>query len=91
MLHPTLSPTKAFSEKVDTGFPQKKRSNKESRAPSDSTQLESALEAFPGSLIAIVVLDSGLMNGPLRVFTLLHDAVQSYSTSVSPAASHGGE
>ena len=36
---------RAFSGKVDTGFPQKMRSNKESRAPSDSTQLEGALVA----------------------------------------------
>ena len=65
MLHPTLSPPRAFYGKVDTGFPQKMRSNKESRAPSDSTQLESALEAFPGSLIPIVVLDSGLIAAPV--------------------------
>ncbi len=35
---------RAFSGKVDTGFPQKMRPNKESRAHSDSTEMESALD-----------------------------------------------
>src|SRR5712692_3435758 len=43
------SRSRAFSGKVDTGFPQKMRSNKEARALSDSIQSESVLSIAASS------------------------------------------
>jgi hypothetical protein len=66
---------RAFSGKVDTGFPQKMRPNKESRGLSDSTQSESPLGidllgmTAPGNLGPGAMSDLSAQSAPKRTLT----------------------